>query len=92
MMKLQKGDRVQVVRNWNWPQSCTGRIAAPPHMPGDLEAAVTWLGCRRVVQSRRGPIELYWVSFDTPQMDGDGDGPYLAGEVETEYLRPLKAE
>jgi hypothetical protein len=89
-MKLQKGDHVQILAHWNWPQPCTGRIASPPGVPGDLEGGVRWLGCRRVVRGRKGPIEFYWVSFDEPQMDGDGDGPYLGGEVETEYLRRLE--
>jgi hypothetical protein len=90
-MTLQRGERVQILGHWNWPQSCTGRISAPPELPDDLAGGVRWLGCRRVVQGRKGPIEFYWVSFDEPQMDGDGDGPYLGGEVETEYLRRLEA-
>lgn len=89
-MKLEKGDRVQVLAHWNWPQACTGRIAAPPEIPGDLEGGGHWQGCRRVVRGCKGPIEFYWVSFDKPQRDGDGDGPYFGGEVETEYLRPLE--
>lgn len=66
-MKLEKGDRVQVLAHWNWP------------------------GCRRVVRGRKGPIEFYWVSSDKSQRDGDGDGRYFGGEVETEYLMPLEA-
>jgi hypothetical protein len=89
-MKLEKGDRVQVLAHWNWPQAFTGRIAAPPEIPGDLEGGGHWQGCRRVVRGRKGPIEFYWVLFDKPQRDGDGDGPYFGGEVETEYLRPLE--
>ena len=90
--RLQRDDRVRILAHWNWPQPCTGRIAEPPKVPGDLEGGVHWVGCRRIVRGRKGPIEFYWVSFDEPQMDGDGDGPYRAGEIETEYLRRLEAE
>ena len=90
-MNLQKGDHVQIVANWNWPQPCTGRIAPPPAaVAAGLEGDEAWLGCRRLVRGRKGPIEFYWVWFDEPQMDSDGDGPYSGGEVETEYLRRLE--
>jgi hypothetical protein len=81
-MDLKKGDRVQILANWNWPQACTGRIAAPPAVAADLGGDEPWLGCRRGVRGRKGPIEFYWVSFDEPQMDSDGDGPYSGGEVQ----------
>jgi hypothetical protein len=92
-MNLKDGDRVQILAHWNWPQVCTGRITSPPQVASDLvEGGESWLGCRRFVRGRKGPIEFYWVSFDEPQKDGDGDGPYRAGEVEAEYLRRLEAE
>jgi len=28
----------------------------------------------------------YWVRFDDPQMDADGDGPYLRSQVLEQYL------
>ena len=88
-MRYAKGDRVRVVPNWNWEQACTGQIAEPPAGVVELteEDGDAWNGCRRTVQSLKGPIEFYWVVFDQPQRDGDGDGPYLAGEVEEEYLQ-----
>jgi hypothetical protein len=88
-MKLEDGDRVQILPHWNWPEACTGRIASPPEL---ARALVRWRSCRRLVRGRQGLIEFYWVSFDEPQMDGDGDGPYRGGEVEAEYLRQLEAE
>jgi hypothetical protein len=91
MRRLEQGDLVQILAHWNWPEACTGRITAPPEIALRLEGGWLWKGCRRVVRGRKGPIEFYWVSFDQPQRDGDGDGPYLVGEVETEYLRPLEA-
>lgn len=87
-MKLEAGDRVRVLAHWNWPFDCTGRVEEPPKSaPLVGEGGGTWQGCRRVVQGRKGPIESFWVTFDEPQRDGDGDGPYRAGEVESEFLR-----
>lgn len=28
-----------------------------------------------------GPKLFYWVDFDAPQIDADGDGPYAGGEI-----------
>jgi len=28
-----------------------------------------------------GPGVFYWVSFDVEQMDVEGDGPYVSGEI-----------
>jgi hypothetical protein len=29
---------------------------------------------------------FHWVTFDIPQIDSDGDGPYNAAEVDSDYL------
>jgi hypothetical protein len=29
---------------------------------------------------------MVWVVFDRPVRDGDGDGPYLEGEIMANYL------
>ena len=30
----------------------------------------------------------YWLVFDVPQIDADGDGPYIAAELAEFYLEP----
>jgi len=30
----------------------------------------------------------YWIRFDEPQLDADGDGPYSDSEVLERYLEP----
>ena len=37
-------------------------------------------------ESARRNKFVYMVSFDEPQLDGDGDGPYTAGEVLSQYV------
>ena len=41
------------------------------------------------VRTRFGVKLSYWVVFDEPQRDGDGDGPYREAEVLERHLRPL---
>ena len=31
-------------------------------------------------------LTYYWVEFDTPALDADGDGPYGAAQVGEEFL------
>ncbi|MFJ5273059.1 hypothetical protein [Streptomyces sp. NPDC088358] len=38
------------------------------------------------VQALSGEL-LYWVTFDTPQYDSGGDGPYRKAQVWGRYLR-----
>jgi hypothetical protein len=70
--------RVRISGDCHWAQNATGMIAEPPtHMVegyGD--------GVSRVVESSRGPIVFYFVQFDSPQYDADGDGPYPASEID----------
>ncbi len=86
-MKFNIGDRVFVKGHWNFPNDCIGTIAEPPDFAVQLVADCDpWDGIRRFVQGRKGPIEFYWITFDTLQTDGDGDDLYISGEVEVEYI------
>jgi hypothetical protein len=42
-------------------------------------------GSRRAVLSVHGTITFYWVDFDKPPLDADGDGPYSGGEIDARY-------
>lgn len=41
------------------------------------------------VRSRRGLERVYWVEFDKPQHDDEGDGPYKQAQVLEKYIEPL---
>jgi hypothetical protein len=42
----------------------------------------TWDGgLTRQESSALGTHTVYWVWFDGPQLDADGDGPYSGGQV-----------
>lgn len=32
---------------------------------------------------------VYWIEFDRPQLDRDGDGPYSASQVLSTYVRSV---
>jgi hypothetical protein len=71
------GDRVRVHQDPGfggpWPAEPSGVVTSA----GEVREFPT--GLRR----------FYWVTFDEPQLDADGDGPYIdAAEVNEIYLGP----
>ena len=91
-MQFKIGDKVFIEGHWNFPNDCKGTISNPPEIAVQLVTGQNdpWDGIRRTVEGIKGPIEFYWVIFDNPQHDGDGDGPYCEGEVEAEYISLLQ--
>lgn len=81
------GARVAVSEESSWAQGALATVAEPPKPVRDLTGE--WVGCRRVVGSLKGPILCYWVVFDCPHYDADGDGPYSAAELPEDLLTPL---
>jgi hypothetical protein len=57
-----------------WPAEPEGRIAGPPES----------------VQGRDGFLTTYWVVFDEPQLDTDGDGPYESSQVLERHLEVVE--
>jgi len=81
------GDRGQVSDSHHWAQGATGAIVVPPEPVREL--ATGWQGPRRSVDGRNKSFTFYWVEFDEPQIDQDGDGPYNAREIDQDYLRSI---
>lgn len=76
---LPPGSRVTVVRatDWDGPWQV--------EFPGTIDAT----GApepNEHAQALSGEL-LYWVTFDTPQYDSDGDGPYRKAQIWGRYLR-----
>jgi hypothetical protein len=82
-MTYQKGDRIQISKEYHWAKGATGTINTPPGFLLRIseEDGEPWVGCHRFVKGVKGPIEFYWVWFDYSQTDADGDGPYKGGEI-----------
>jgi hypothetical protein len=77
---LSPGDRVRISDEFFWAKGATGRIAIPPSAVTALSGP--WKdGLTHQEKSALGTNTVYWVWFDEPQRDADGDGPYLGGQI-----------
>jgi hypothetical protein len=89
-LKFKPGDKVCVSSRYHWVQGAIGTIAEPPEFARRLaEIEAPWEGWHRYVEGTGQPIEFYWVWFDEPQLDADGDGPYRGGEIDASMLEFL---
>jgi hypothetical protein len=72
------GDRVIISPNFYWAKGAAGTISTPP--PEVTALSGPWEGdLTRQENSALGQATVYWVWFDEPQLDADGDGPYRGG-------------
>jgi hypothetical protein len=79
-VQLTAGDRVRVSEDFFWARGALGVISRPPDevtsISGEWDGELT-----RQEISDLGTNTVYWVWFDEPQFDADGDGPYRAGSI-----------
>jgi len=80
------GLHVTISPEHRWAKGAVGTIAEPP--PIVRKNVTNWQGVFRTVQGVHGPLTFYWVYFDQPQEDTEGDGPFIGAEIESTYLRP----
>src|SRR5215470_3864190 len=88
---FSSGARGIVSLDFFWARHATGTISSPP-------AEVTALsgpwpgGLTRQEVSALGTNTVYWVWFDEPQFDADGDGPYSGGQIWETALALLRSK
>lgn len=71
---------MRVSDDFFWANAATGTISAPPDTVTSLSGA--WDGgLTRQESSALGTHTVYWVLFDEPQFNVDGDGPYRGGQI-----------
>jgi hypothetical protein len=88
-MKFSVGDRVIVSSDFFWAKDATGTVSNPP--PEVTAISGQWQGgLTRQEVSVLGTNTVYWVWFDEPQVDADGDGPYKGGQIWETALTLLK--
>lgn len=80
---FSEGDRVRISESYHWAKNALGTVKKPK--------SNEWLegyekACSREVKSLRGMITFYWIEFDEPQTDADGNGPYSEAEIDSEFL------
>jgi hypothetical protein len=84
MNQFREGDRVVVSPDFFWAKEAKGTVRKPP--PEVIQIGGPWNGLTRVERSALGENIVYWVEFDEPQVDADGDGPYRAGCIHQQSL------
>src|SRR5260370_23930470 len=50
-----------------------------------------WVNVARTFTTVKGSHTTYWVVFDEPQTYSDGDGPFIAAEVQATGLSPVES-
>jgi hypothetical protein len=77
-MRFAKDDRVRVSLDFFWAKGATGVVSSPP--PEVLSISGQWDdNLTRQEISALGENTVYWVWFEEPQGDADGDGPFRGG-------------
>lgn len=76
--RFARGDRVRVAENYHWAQQAAATVQLHP----DPKA----VGCSRQVNSLEGMLTFYWVYFDEPQTDAEGESGYIEAEIDQRYL------
>jgi hypothetical protein len=78
--KFSPGDRGVVSPDFFWAKGATGTVSRPPvevtTISGPWERDLI-----RTERSAFGEATVYWVWFDEPRPDADGDGPYRGGSI-----------
>ena len=81
---LGLGAAVVVSPDHDWAKGARGVIS---RVPSEVAAgSPDWRHYWRSVKTRNGSEVVYWVEFDEPQTDPDGDGPYRAAELPARAL------
>lgn len=86
--KFSPNDRIRVSDDFFWAKGATGKITEPPAevvaLSGPWDNNLT-----RQEKSALGVNTVYWVWFDSPQLDADGDGPYRGGQIHESAMTKL---
>ena len=72
---------MRVSDDFFWAKGATGTISVPPDAVVSLSGPWDGGGLTWPEKSALGVHTVYWVWFDEPQFDADGDGPYGGGQI-----------
>jgi hypothetical protein len=91
--RFSSGDRVRVAGDFFWARGAIGTVSTPPDavttISGPWDEGLTR---REVSAPIVGTNTVYWVWFDEPQLDADGDSPYRGGQIWENALTLLSAK
>ena len=86
-MKFSIGDRVRITDLNHWAKGAVGTVTDPPELARCVGPG--WNEHSRTVFDEGREATMYWVQFDAPQHDPEGDGPYDGSEVDERYLERI---
>lgn len=85
---LEIGSRVRVSRGYHWARMAVGTVAPFPSEVEQIGDSVA-SGAGRLISARDGYLLTYWIKFDEPQRDENGEGPYSEAAIEAGNLERL---
>ena len=77
------GDRIRISSAFSWAKGVTATVMGG--VQGDR------MKYSRVIYTSDSRLVFYFVAFDQPQVDDNGDGPYVGAEIEARYIELLSA-
>jgi hypothetical protein len=86
---FSEGNRVIVSQDFFWAKGATGTVGRPPAEIVALSGPWENDGLTQQERSALGVNTVYFVYFDDPQFDADGDGPYRGGQIWATALNRL---
>ena len=86
-MAISIGDRVRITDGNHWAKGATGIITDPPELARCVGPG--WNEHTRTMHEDGVEITMYWVQFDNPQNDPEGEGPYDGSEVDARFLEKV---
>ena len=88
--KFGIGDKVRISNESHWAKDALGTISELPRfIQQTVKDESSGQVSHHLVKGTKGMLKFYWVNFDEPQFDADGDGPYKGGEIKEEMLESV---
>jgi hypothetical protein len=85
MLRFAANDRIRISSDFFWAKGASGTVSEPP--PEVVSLSGPWADdLTRQEKSALGEATVYWVWFDEPQFDADGEGPYRGGSIDADAL------
>jgi hypothetical protein len=85
MLRFAANDRIRISSDFFWAKGASGTVSEPP--PEVVSLSGPWTDdLTRQEKSALGEATVYWVWFDEPQFDADGEGPYRGGSIDADAL------
>jgi hypothetical protein len=90
------GDRVRIRQDKDfppgpWPGEPLGRVSQFAQHHLEMVKGRDVVPARHYLESETtlGPLREYFVVFDEPQLDADGDGPFESATILEIYIEPV---